>query len=243
MKILKDRSNYLENKIDSGNNKSSILTILLILGCAGVFSGVIINNILLIILSIVLMQIGWVIYKQSCKDVNACRKGIIGEQTVIDALKNLDDKFYLINDITLQQPYGNIDHILLGPNGIFVIETKNYKGNIECHGDDWHRYYENRGGNRDYSIASPSKQVKRNAVGLKNFLNKNADILKNKPNLFINSIIVFTDPNINLNLENPTVPIKRPEELYNYIKSFKSNILFTKDDLDSIAKVIIDASR
>ena len=243
MKILKDRSNYLENKAGSGKNNKIILIILLALAAIGVFSGIILNNIFLIILSAILMQIGWMIYKQSCKDVNACRKGIAGEQTVIDALKNLDDKFYLINDITLQQPYGNIDHILLGPNGIFVIETKNYKGNIECHGDDWHRHYENRKGNRDYPMASPSKQVKRNAVGLKNFLSENADVLKTRPNLFINSIIVFTEPSINLILENPTVPTLKPEELYNYINNFKINNPFIKEDLDSIAKVIIDASR
>jgi len=80
-------------------------------------------------------------------------------------------------------------------------------------------------------------------VGLKNFLSENADVLKTRPNLFINSIIVFTEPSINLILENPTVPTLKPEELYNYINNFKINNPFIKEDLDSIAKVIIDASR
>ena len=35
----------------------------------------------------------------------------------------------------LPESYGNIDHIILGSNGIFVIESKNYDGKIICNGD------------------------------------------------------------------------------------------------------------
>jgi len=38
MKILKDRSNYLENKAGSGKNNKIILIILLALAAIGVFS-------------------------------------------------------------------------------------------------------------------------------------------------------------------------------------------------------------
>jgi hypothetical protein len=229
--------------MNSGHENNIVLFILMILGGIGALWGITRNNIIIIIASAALMQIGWVIYKKSRKNEYACRKGITGEQTVINALMNLNDSFYLINDITLQQPYGNIDHILLGPNGIFVIETKNYKGNIECNGDEWHRLYKNRRGPKDFTMTSPSKQVKRNAVGLKNFLSNAADIMKNKPYLFINSILVFTEPDIDLKLNNPTVPVLKAEDLINYINNFKSRNQFTNDELESIAKVIIEASK
>jgi hypothetical protein len=243
MIILKDRGTYLETKMNSGNENNMVLFILMILGGIGALWGIATSDIIIIVASAALMQICWEIYKKSRKNEDACRKGITGEQAVINALKNLDDNFYLINDITLQQPYGNIDHILLGPNGIFVIETKNYKGNIECNGDEWHRLYENRRGPRDFTMTSPSKQVKRNAVGLKNFLSNAADIMKNKPYLFINSILVFTEPDIDLRLNNPTVPVLEVGGLYDYISSFKTNSLFTNDELKSIAKVIIESSK
>ncbi len=243
MIILKDRGSYLETKMDSGHENDMVLFILMILGGIGALWGITINNIIIIVASAALMEIGWVIYKKSRKNIDACRKGITGEQTVINTLKNLDDSFYLINDITLQQPYGNIDHILLGPNGIFVIETKNYKGNIECNGDEWHRSYESRKGPKDFTMNSPSKQVKRNAVGLRNFLSNAADIMKNKPYLFINGILVFTDPDINLKLNNPTVPVLEVGGLYDYINSFKTNNLLTNAELESIAKTIIEASK
>lgn len=243
MIILKDRGTYLETKMNRAHENNIFLFILMILGGIGALIGVTRNNIIIIVASAALMQISWVIYNKSRKNEDACRKGITGEQIVIDALKNLNNSFYLINDITLQQPYGNIDHILLGPNGIFVIETKNYKGNIECNGDEWHRLYENRSGPRDFTMTSPSKQVKRNAVGLKKFLGNTTDIMKNKPYLFINSILVFTEPDIDLRLNNPTVPVLEVGDIYDYISSFKTNNLFTNDELKSIAKVIIESSK
>jgi len=242
MIILKDPSKYLENKMNRLHKMNRILIIFLFFCVIGAFWGYIINNIIVIGSFLLLMKIDWMIYKKSRKKVDDYRKGIKGEQAVINALKKLDDKYYLINDITLQQPYGNIDHILLGPNDIFVIETKNYEGTIECNGDEWHRHYERRYGLKDYSIDSPSKQVKRNAVNLKKFLSVAKDIFNHK-NLFINGIIVFTEPNIDLNLNNPTVPVLRTEELRNYIENRKTNNQFTKNELESMAKSIIDASK
>ncbi|QXW26579.1 NERD domain-containing protein [Acinetobacter johnsonii] len=60
-------------------------------------------------------------------------KGKIGEFAVsTQAKRYLDkEKYSLLNDCTLpdeQNQTTQIDHILLSPYGIFVIETKNYKG-------------------------------------------------------------------------------------------------------------------
>ena len=60
-------------------------------------------------------------------------KGKMGEFAVAAHVKlYLDrDSYTLLNDCTLpdeQNQTTQIDHILLSPFGIFVIETKNYKG-------------------------------------------------------------------------------------------------------------------
>lgn len=60
-------------------------------------------------------------------------KGKVGESIVyLHYKKYLDnDKYVLINNCTLPTSNGEttqIDHILLSPYGIFVLETKNYKG-------------------------------------------------------------------------------------------------------------------
>ena len=59
-------------------------------------------------------------------------KGKLGERYVQKSFElNFQAPYVLINDLTLKDDQGQttqIDHIILSPYGIFVIETKNYKG-------------------------------------------------------------------------------------------------------------------
>ncbi len=49
------------------------------------------------------------------------RKGATGEATVGIVLENFPDEYRVIHDLTT--PYGNIDHIVIGPSGVYVIDT------------------------------------------------------------------------------------------------------------------------
>lgn len=58
-------------------------------------------------------------------------KGFFGEVGVRLALKGLNkEEFHVLHNLTLSdgQKTSQIDHIVIGKNGVFVIETKNYKG-------------------------------------------------------------------------------------------------------------------
>ena len=53
--------------------------------------------------------------------------GARGEEAVGRALAELEAIGYrALHD--LQTPYGNIDHVVVGPNGVFAIETKHWNG-------------------------------------------------------------------------------------------------------------------
>ncbi|HWB59200.1 MAG TPA: nuclease-related domain-containing protein [Chthoniobacteraceae bacterium] len=56
------------------------------------------------------------------------RKGALGEATVGLILEGLPDCFTVFNDPSRRR--GNIDHIVVGPTGIFVIDTKNWRGAV-----------------------------------------------------------------------------------------------------------------
>lgn len=63
-------------------------------------------------------------------------KGAIGEQNVALRLRSLDkSKYKVINNVVLQvgEYTSQIDHIVISDYGVFVIETKNYKGWILGH--------------------------------------------------------------------------------------------------------------
>lgn len=77
--------------------------------------------------------------KEIIDQINSSIYGAIGEQKVVKELKKLSEEHILINDFTCRfdPPVYNqqendyiksvqIDHILISPSGIFLIETKNW---------------------------------------------------------------------------------------------------------------------
>jgi hypothetical protein len=69
-------------------------------------------------------------------------KGLIGERRVRKQLRRLPEENYkVLNDIILRGDKGTsqVDHLVISPYGIFVIETKNYNGWI--HGSEDSEYW------------------------------------------------------------------------------------------------------
>lgn len=62
------------------------------------------------------------------KRISHADTGAKAEQAVAEALNELPDDYFVFHD--LEFPGFNIDHVVLGPNGIFLVETKSQTGNI-----------------------------------------------------------------------------------------------------------------
>ena len=65
----------------------------------------------------------------------AVRKGEIGEYKIDIQLDQLPKDCRYLSDLLIKNPkaksgYSQIDHVVITPYGIFVIETKNYQGTI-----------------------------------------------------------------------------------------------------------------
>lgn len=107
----------------------------------------------MIILSVVIVLV--------CIFLSFKGKGWLGERQVYRKLKWLPSNEYtVLNDIMLPTAYGTtqIDHIVVSVYGVFVIETKNYKGRISggCDDETW---IKNVYGNK-YSMPNPIRQNK-----------------------------------------------------------------------------------
>lgn len=226
MKILKRTGTYLEGEAKKNRNISYIL--FLIGGIGLIFFGI------FGIISAIILFIGGYFFKKSTH----YSKGLEGEKLVTEELKNLDDNYYLINDLKLSNSYGNIDHVLLGPNGIFVIEAKNFEGEIKCYRDKWYQYKQKW--SEGYEIKSPSKQVKGQVLRLKQFI-KSKNIYNN--NIWIDGLVVFTNDYASLNLKHQTVPVLKIGELVDYIKNKDSNLNFSPQKLESIGKTIMEQTK
>jgi len=171
------------------------------------------------------------------------KQGYEGENNVSKILSSiLSDEYCLINDVMVSDGHGNVDHVVLGPNGIFVIETKNYGGKIACYGDEWTRQYTSKKpGSFDrfihFELGSPSKQVKRNSMRIKGLI-ESSETFKSR-RIWVQGIVVFANQNTDLSIKNPTVPILKIGELPSFIAASKSNVRFSVQDIESMGKEIL----
>lgn len=113
-------------------------------------------------------------------------KGYLGEKNVAAHLSYLpSEKYKIIHDILIESNNRTvqIDHLVLSIYGIFVIETKNYKGWITG-SDDFEYWTKNMYGNK-YKFYNPVKQNNAHIV----VLSRRLGVPLNK---FI-SIIAFSD--------------------------------------------------
>ncbi len=106
--------------------------------------------------------------KTTIDDLSSFIYGALGEQKVVKTLEALSDEYFLINDFAVsfspaiynrqENDYiksVQIDHILVAPSGIFLIETKNWS----------EKSLEN------LSLRSPVQQIKRTSFVLFKLLN------------------------------------------------------------------------
>src|SRR5947207_1752168 len=93
----------------------------------------------LLLITAIMCVLMWLIGKWATRKIDAIdrqrmswRKGAVGEALVAGTLASLEDDFVVINDISKR--FGNIDHVVIGPTGVYVIDTKNWKGTVKADG-------------------------------------------------------------------------------------------------------------
>lgn len=74
--------------------------------------------------------------KPSKPKVEPTRIGELGEHKINIQLDQLSKEFQHLNDLLIPNPksrsgYSQVDHLVISPYGLFVIETKNYNGEIK----------------------------------------------------------------------------------------------------------------
>ena len=109
--------------------------------------------IILIVIALFVIGAFWLAFNR------AKIKGKVGEFKVSAILATLSkDNYFVFNNITLPSKFGTtqIDHVVVSVYGIFVIETKNYKGLIYG-GENAETWTKNMWGNK-YEFRNPLKQ-------------------------------------------------------------------------------------
>ncbi len=152
------------------------------------------------------------IFNQVEQKAEAYRKGQEGEERVVEAMRqSLDGEWTLFRNIVLPgRRKTDLDLVLVGPPGVWVLEVKTFGGEYRNIGE--HR--ERRVGRRWALLKkSPSRQVQDNAARLASFFQANGI------RQWVNPVVVWADPEGTVTVENPMVSVwtleRLPEELGN----------------------------
>ena len=146
-------------------------------------------------------------------------KGKFGEFAVsIHAKKYLTEDYILLNNCTLpdeQLGTTQIDHILLSPYGIFIIETKNYKGWI--FGGERQKMWTQKIFKNSYKFQNPLHQNYKHIKVLQSVLQDIVDVD------YIHSAVVFM-PECEFKTPMPSTVFKG-KAWVDYIKTFDIEVI------------------
>lgn len=157
-------------------------------------------------------------------------KGFLGEGVArLFMLGLAKNEYRVVNNITIRTPQGKttqIDHIIVSLYGIFVIETKNYKGWI--FGSEESQQWTQLLYKKKYQFYNPIKQNQGHIYALKNLLSDYSrlpfvSIVSFSPSATLKSITVSSEDTY----------VVYMHEVNRRIKSF-SKVVMTPTDLDKI---------
>ena len=195
------------------------------------------HNISIIIICIFVLLVAFKIWMSSPKNI-----GKFGEKRVARKLDWLSKEYLTLNDILLPTSYGTtqIDHIVVSPYGIFVIETKNYKGWIFGHenSEEWKQSLLGKKrfwgwSSEQHKLRNPIRQNAAHARAVK-------AILKEVGDFPIIPIVVFAD-SAELNITTPNHIVINWCNLRSAIKSYRTQCI-SQEDIQRIVSKISSAN-
>ncbi|MFZ3579981.1 nuclease-related domain-containing protein [Virgibacillus sp. DJP39] len=177
----------------------------------------------------------------------ANRKGEIGEYKINIQLDQMPKEYKYLSDVMVENKksstgYSQIDHIVITPYGIFVIETKNYQGTI--YGGENRKQWSVNG---KFQMLNPFIQNYGHIEALKTLLHKKFQ------NSFV-SMVSFTKRctfkiDVELRKINSSKLIVYDVELTEFInrkisilKLIHNEPLFLENDISNVHRVIHDAN-
>jgi len=152
------------------------------------------------------------------------RAGAEGEDSTFEMLSSLPDSYTILNQVPVPNKesrtgHTELDFIVVGPNGVFVIEVKN--NNSEIVGSEEEREWVvhkvgRKGAPYTASMRNPVRQLKSQIWALRNFTTERGY------KTWIEGIVFFSNPNSSLRFKGiPSVPILLHSGLTDHILNYK----------------------
>lgn len=181
-----------------------------------------------IIVAYGLLVVGFVLAYVGAMLANKWIKEPRADVALAKALKGFDNKYHLYNYFL------PANHVLLAPTGLIILKVKSNDGNIAVQGDKWQspfRWSRLFGGMGREPLGNPASDLRADIEKLRKLL---TDKVENAGMIPIDGYVVFTDPKVNLTVENPPVPIIAVEDLKDTLRKSKRGPMLPPKLLDDL---------
>lgn len=131
------------------------------------------------------------------KQISILRSGAEGEKNTLQILSLLPKGYYIICDVTLcvKHKTAQLDYIIIGPSGVFVIEAKNHSGVI--HGNSSSPYLNKNKHGEEIEFYNPAFQVATHIRLVDELLRDNGC-----KSIDLEGAVFFANPNAKVNVIN-----------------------------------------
>jgi hypothetical protein len=110
----------------------------------GVLGSLLVPRLSVVLGALAAMAAGWMLRFRPSPDAVAWRRGAAGERRTARVLAALERHGWaVLHDLAVPGSRANIDHLVIGPGGVFVIDSKQYRGRLQFDqsGRLWHGRY------------------------------------------------------------------------------------------------------
>jgi hypothetical protein len=112
-----------------------IAAILGIGAASGVLGSLVVPRLSLIIGGLAAVVAGWGLRFRPSPDAVAWRRGAAGEHRTARLLSRLERHGWMVlHDLAVPGSRATLDHLVIGPGGVFVIDSKQYRGRLRLDG-------------------------------------------------------------------------------------------------------------
>jgi hypothetical protein len=88
--------------------------------------------------------VGWRLRFRPSEQARTWQRGAAGERRTARLLRRLHrDGYVVLHDLAVPGSFANVDHLVIGRSGVFVIDSKQWNGQVHQGGDElvWHNHY------------------------------------------------------------------------------------------------------
>jgi hypothetical protein len=201
-----------------------------------VFAGLIVSFTEYKVMVLVFIALGVVMYTVGSRGQEQATREPQFVHRLAETLSEFDDRYHMYNHVL------PADHVLLTPQGVFVLILRGLDGRIRCFKDKWVRDVTLRRALRFFteeSLGNPTKEMHQEVERLRKYIEEHAPHLM----VDIEGCVVFVNPQAHLEVTTASVPVLPLRRLKSYVRRASAPTEMPPETLSALAELFEQAPR